>query len=121
MKSTLLNTDQLIFLVGIQVEQVCVGEFQIILCLSDDVSISIETVILQEAIDGSQLSVWSPSDIRKPFFIQRVLGSTITDERVCGDRTLLLSFSNGDKFTVTKRLDGLESYQITKPQACFIV
>lgn len=121
MRSSPIDSNQLSFLIGLHVEQVSVGEHQVILHFSDDVDLSIETTVRQAMPKAAGEVSWSPGIVTQPIYLQRVLGATVDSQRVSEDGSLRLSFSSGDTMSIERRPDGLESYQITKPDACIVV
>jgi hypothetical protein len=118
---TRLENGQVAFLTGVEVEQVCLGKYQIILNCSSDVSISVESSLRHLVADETASAEWNADGATGLPHIHRLLGSVISGISVQQDGSLLLRFSQGDTVLVGIRSDGLESFQITKPNVCVVV
>ena len=118
---TKLESSQIAFLKGIVVEQVCLGNHQIILNGSSEVSISVESSLRHVVADDSVNEEWNAGGSAGLQHIHRMIGSVISRSSVQPDGSLLLQFFNGDTVLVGIRSDGLESFQITKPNICIVV
>jgi hypothetical protein len=117
----MLTKEQVSFLNDLHVEQICMGQYQVILNLSAGVSVSIENNIQHVGTDIRKESVWTPGESQAPLYLQRLAGKVITNVNVERGTRLILEFSNHDVLTINKREDGLESYQITGPGVCIVI
>lgn len=99
-------------LVGKDLVQLCIGQYQIIMRFQPDVSISFETAVMAEPTGGGR-ATWTPPPAAgvslTPF-----LGRKVESTEIDGAGNLVLTFEGG---TVRIQRDdsGYESYQVAGP------
>jgi hypothetical protein len=106
------DTD-LSFLLYKEVQQVCIGLYQVILNFDSDVSISVECRVAHHLGEDGKVEEWSPSGSASRSSLPLLLGSRISDVTVVGRGTLRIVFSNRNTLLLYDESDEHESYQIS--------
>jgi len=115
----LSENNDLSFLTGKEVIQVCVGVYQTILAFDGDTSISLECDFQLTRAPGTKDKEDACSS--SPQGILTLLGSKITDVTNEGGGTLTLQFSDGSTFRILDSNREYESYQIAHPAGIIVV
>ena len=115
-----VNTADVALLQGCEIDQICIGRYQLVLNCSSKTSISIESQIEHKVVYESSAILWIAGEIPSVIQMQRLLGTVIQSALVNEKGHLVIVFSNGDTLTAVKRKDGLESYQVTAANFCFV-
>lgn len=107
------------FLVGSTLFQVCIGENEVILRLSAEISITIESSFLIR--DSSGLESEFNDSRSSAGSLVKLLSNTVTKVRCQRDGTLSLWFSSGDILEAYDSSEGYESYQIQHGKDIYVV
>lgn len=115
-----LPTEQeLGFLVGSILLQVCIGENEVILRFSEEISITIEARFVVRDSSGIETAF---DDARSAASsVVKLLSDTVATVNNLGGRTLRLIFSRGDILEIYGSNEGYESYQIQHGKEIFVV
>jgi hypothetical protein len=108
------------FLRGLEVEQVCLGQYQTSIHFHPQGRISMEGRYVHE-ITSENRQVIQPRSSCGPNELYRLLGQSVTDVVVPSDSILRLSFSNGDTLTLIDDTDQYESFVISFNQVEMVV
>jgi hypothetical protein len=108
------------FLRGLEVEQVCLGQYQTQILFHPQGRISMEGQYIHE-ITSENRQVIQPRSSCGPNELYRLLGQSVTDAVVVSDSTLRLSFSNGEMLTLIDDTDQYESFVISFNQVEMVV
>lgn len=111
----------LTFLKDKEVQQICIGLYQVIFYLHLETSISVESKFSYQPRDSESPEVWVEGCPVIAWHLPRLLGSSIIDVQVLAKGTLRLKFSNGDELLIYDENDKYESYQITCGQRTIII
>lgn len=113
------KNEDLGFLVEKELEQVCVGRFDLILNFTDDATISLQCEFDHQS-EGESIRT---SDVLPDAAasLLGVLGNTIVSINNPGDGSLEFTFSGGSKLIVYDSNGSAESYQIESPNGGVIV
>ena len=107
------------FLVGKELLQVCVGAFQVILILDNDITITLEC---EYEYEFNSQKINCSSDIpEQACSLLKSLGSKITNISNLGNGDIELGFSGGSVLKIYDSNKNSESYQIISPQKDIIV
>jgi hypothetical protein len=113
------NTD-LSFLKGREVQQVCIGVFQVQFRLDQNVSIFVTGCFRYIDESGSAYE-WLPKNHNLAARTANLLGLVITDLTAEPSGTLTLVFSNAAKLIIFDDSKQYESYEIHKPGLTIVV
>ena len=108
------------FLRGLEVEQVCLGQYQTQIHFHPQSRISMEGQYIHE-ITSENRKIIQPRSSCGPNELYRLLGECLTDAVVISASTLRLSFSNGDTLTLIDDTDQYESFIISFNQVEMVV
>jgi hypothetical protein len=109
------------FLMGREVQQVAIGDYEIIFGLDGDIRISVESEF--GYFDGQREWVWRPEPGASLIAAHSatLLGATIQSYEGRANGTLVLAFPNGRRLTVLDSNKEFESYDITRPGQTIVV
>jgi hypothetical protein len=113
------DTD-LSFLIGREVEQVCIGVFQVQFHFDQDVSIFVTGSFRYIDESGSAYE-WLPKNHNLAARTANLLGLFVTDLTAEPSGTLTLAFSNAAKLIIFDDSKQYESYEIRKPGLTIVV
>ena len=108
------------FLVGLEVRQVCLGEFQTQFAFSDDTSLRLEGKYAHRIPTERRELVQARSGCG-PNELQRLLGKSVTAARVLSPEQAELVFSNGDSLLLVDDSDQYESFIFTLRERKMVV
>jgi len=111
--STLLQTEDLSFLHGKQVDQVCIGLYQLQIRLSENVCISLEGNFHHKGHGSSSANMMEIST--KGSTLLSLLGKTVERVMAGAGNALTLQFSDNEVLTIFIRGASYESLMITAP------
>jgi hypothetical protein len=109
------------FLIGCELLQMAVGEFQLILHFSHSVDLSVESKLELKASADSVSLIWEPKRLSDLARFATIVGLSVTDYEIPGDGRLILHFGNGGVLTAYDSNKDHESYQVTRGSETFIV
>jgi len=108
------------FLRGLEVEQVCLGQYQTWIHFYPQGRISMEGRYVHEVTSENRQVIQTRSSCG-PNDLYRLLGRSVTDVVVLSESTLRLSFSNGDTLALIDDTDQYESFVISFNQVEIVV
>ena len=108
------------FLRGLEVEQVCLGQYQTQIHFAPQGRISMEGQYLHTITSEDRQIVQDRSSCG-PNELFRLLGQSVTDAVVVSRDSLRVTFSNGDTLTLTDDTDQYESFIITFDRVDMVV
>lgn len=114
-----LPTDDLTFLEGTRLLQVCIGSNEVILNFDREVSITIESTFRVRSSEGEDIVFEnSPSSAAA---LAELLSERVTEVHGQTDGTLRLLFSRGAVLEIYDSSKNYESYQVRHGQVQYIV
>ena len=108
------------FLIGREIIQIAIGQFQIIFNFDESVSISVESEFRLVSPDGD-VSTWQPRVPEAAAVALRLLGLKVKNVSGQTNGTLTLTFSSGDILTILDSSKEYASYDITCPGTTIVV
>jgi len=113
------KSQNLQFLVGLELLQLCVSLSQVIMKFSDETSISIECDLRISGVNGEIIDILDIPEAVDHLFC--LLGMEIVDVIKLNAGDLTLAFSCGRKLTLMDSNETTESYTITAPEEEVVV
>jgi hypothetical protein len=101
------------FVLGKEVEQICIGPHDVQVHMFGDVSLFLESGF--EHNTGNQRSLWNGSEPAKAVTLVDLIGHSANKVSADGDRALIIEFSNGHILTIFTNGSGYESFSATAP------
>jgi hypothetical protein len=111
---------ELEFLIGKELIQVGVGQFQVQLHFSEDLSIAVESSLEARAIDGTVVEQWQPDAPFSGQFLFSMFGKEITNYELLPENGLKLILGTSAEISIGTT-DDYESYSITCGRRTIIV
>jgi hypothetical protein len=110
--------DQHVF-VGHSLEEICFNQNQIALRFDGNISLVIESAFCHQLTEESDAAIIDVPVAHSN--ILELLGHSVTDAAVVGQRTLVLIFDNGHRISVFDNLPDYEAFRIVLPDKESIV
>jgi hypothetical protein len=100
------------YLKGGEVEQVCVGKYDLQLHLHPRGHISIWSTCTLLAASGATMDTWVDGVRSDRFLFCDLIGCTVSDVLVTDERTLVLKFTDGRSLVLLDTSDQYESFSV---------
>jgi hypothetical protein len=107
------------FLINCEVSQICYGLYDILLNLSNNVSISIESKLRLH--HGESVLEIEPGQFNNASDLNKLIGCTISEANIIGDKELRIRFSSGSELALLDTKEHFESFSISSPKGDIIV
>jgi hypothetical protein len=107
------------FLINCEVSQICYGPYDTLLNLSNNVSISIESKLRLH--HGESVLEIEPGQFKHAGDLNRLIGCTISEANVIGDKELRIRFSSGYELALLDTKEHYESFSISSPEGEIVV
>ncbi len=104
--------ERLSYLKGAEVEQVCVGKFDLQFHLHPRGKVSVWSRCELLSPDGNALDTWDVGRRTDRFLFAELLGGTVADILVEDARTLTLRFADGRRLAIHDTSDQYESFSV---------
>lgn len=108
------------FLIGVELQQVSFGAFQLILSFSNEVTLSVESKFKLQR-ENSPPMMWVPGDFSIFPELGHLFGVAVDQYEIPGDGRLILKFKNGNIVSVYDSNKNYESFQLTGAGRTIIV
>ena len=105
-------SEDLAYLRGADVEQVCIGKHDLQFRLHPDGVICIWSTCELVAADGTTADTWVNGNRSDRFLFCDLLGATISDVLAVDDKTLTLKFTDGRRLVLFDTSDQYESFSV---------
>jgi len=103
------------FLVGLELGQVAIGEYQVQFGFDQDTPISVELFFRYTSAEGSVEWTQQPQSSKAAAATLNLLGASVVAATIVDPKTLELEFSNGDRLQLLDVSERYESLSITRP------
>ena len=103
------------FLVGLILEQVAIGQYQVQFCFDQNTRISVELFFKYTSAEGTVEWTQEPQSNKAAAATLNLLGTSVVAASIADIKTLELEFSNGDRLQLPDVSEQYESLSITRP------
>jgi len=103
------------FLVGLVLEQVAIGQYQVQIGFDQDTRISVELSFKYSSAEGTFEWRQQPQSSKAAAAALNLLGASVIAATIADPKTLELEFSNGDRLQLLDVSEQYESLSITRP------
>jgi len=103
------------FLVGLELGQIAIGQYQVQFGFDQDTRISVELFFRYTSAEGTVEWTQQPQSSKAAAATLNLLGASVVAATIADAKTLNLEFSNGDRLQLLDVSEQYESLSITRP------